>query len=140
MAIQRVTIESLGPNLGLRATGHASGATITVGMPGPDGAPAPKAMELIAMGLGTCMAGMVMEILEKKRIPYGKIGVAVESERGEHGYTSMAVRLSVESDQLDQETLQKVIDLASKHCPAHATLGHGVPITAEGTLLPMTAD
>jgi uncharacterized OsmC-like protein len=136
MAIQRVTLESLGPDLGFRATGEVSGATMTVGMPGPDGAPAPKAMELLSMGLGLCMAGMTMEILEKKRIRYGKIGVVVESDRGEHGFTAMAVRLSVESDQLDAETLQKVIDLAGKHCPAHATLGHGVPITATGELLP----
>jgi [ribosomal protein S18]-alanine N-acetyltransferase len=137
LAMQRVTVlESSGNGFGFQAYCDRSGATIAVGAHGPDGAPAPKAMELIAVGLGLCMGGMLGEILEKKRIVYRNMRMEVQCERGEDGmaFTAMAVRISLESDDLDQATLDKALELASKHCPAHATLGHGVPITAQAEI------
>lgn len=134
MAVQRVVLESLGPDAGFRATGDVTGATITVGRPGPDGVPAPRAMELIAMGLGTCMGGVVRSILEKKRIAYSDLRIEIDADRAEDGpmaFRSMVVRISVESDQLDAAALDKIMDLASKNCAAHVTLSHGVPITSE---------
>lgn len=140
MATQRVTLNSRGNTSVFDATGEDSGATITVGRRGADdpGEPIVRAMELVLMGLGTCLAGTLRGILTKKRIPISGLSLAIEADRDDAApmaFRSVHVNINVVSDALDPADLAKAVTLAEKNCSAHATLAHGVPITAAGKVV-----
>lgn len=128
MAVHRVVLQSQGTEPIFEAHGASSGATVTLNLQ-----QGPKAMELVAMGLAGCMASVTMSILFKKRIAFESIRVEVESDRNDedpHEFRAVTLKVHIQGAGASLAELQKVVDLASKHCPAHATLAHGVPITA----------
>lgn len=141
MPINRVVLESQGTERLFSIRGESTGATITADLRagGEITRQGPRAMELLSMGLAACMSAVTMSLLEKKRIAYESIRLEVEADRSEEGATefrSIHLKVIVQGANLSQEELQKVIDLAGKHCPAHVTLSHGVPITAQAVALP----
>lgn len=135
MPINRVILESRGTENLYTIHGQSSGATITADLrSGTDfERQGPRAMELIAMGLAACMAAVTTSLMAKRRLPFESIRIEVDGDRNEASPTefrSVAIRVHLRGATAGQEELQKVIDLAAKHCPAHHTLSHGVPITA----------
>jgi putative redox protein len=140
VATQRVTLNSRGNTSVFDAAGGDSGGTITVGRRAADdtGEPIVRAMELILMGLGTCLGGTLRGILNKKRIPISGLTLTIEADRSEEGpmaFRSVHVSIEVVSEALDPANLAKAVALAEKNCSAHATLAHGVPITAAGKVV-----
>ncbi|MFZ5817801.1 MAG: OsmC family protein [Bacillota bacterium] len=132
----KVRVESAGNSTLFRATGEASGVTILVDAPRGEGAVprGPKPMELLSMSLATCVATNLVEILNKKRIPYESVRLEIEAERDEEPprrFTALQMRCVVKSDALEPRVLEQALALAEKHCPASATLTHGLTLTAQ---------
>jgi putative redox protein len=137
----RVVLESQGQEPLFRATGEASGQSLWVDVRMGEGVDrrGPRPMELIAMGLGACLADNVVEILKKKRIAFEGLRMEIEADRAPEPpkrFTALTVRVTVKSANLTQEALDKILELSAKYCSAHATLSAGVPIATVGVIEP----
>lgn len=135
----RVTIESVGAEVLFRAVGEGSGQTILVDVRHGDGVvpEGPRPMELLAMGLGGCLADNVVVILKKKRVPFTGVRMEIEADRAPESpkrFTAVRIRCVVQAEGLTQEALDRILELAAKYCSAHATLTHGAPITTSGAV------
>lgn len=135
----RVVLESDGAAPVFRATAGAAGVTVWVDAgSGGDGEPRGACpLELLAMGLGACLAGNVVAILKKKRTPFAGVRVEVEAERAAEPpgrCTALRLRVAVQSAALTPAALEKVLALSVRYCPAHAALSEGVPIALAGAV------
>lgn len=135
----RVTMESVGTEPLFRATGDKSGYTMTVEVRGGEGITpeGPYPMEMIAMGLGGCLADNIVTILSKKRVTYTGVRMEIEADRAPESpkrFTALRVRCTVHGSDFPQAELDKVLVLAAKYCSAHATLSTGTPITTVGVV------
>ena len=135
----RVSMESVGTQPLFRATGEKSGYTMMVEVRGGEGvAPeGPYPMELIAMGLGGCLADNIVVILNKKRVTFTGVRMDIEADRAPESpkrFTAVRIRCTVQGSDLPQADLDKIIELAAKYCSAHATLSEGTPISTLGVV------
>ena len=129
----RVSLESVGTQPLFRATGENSGFTTIIEVRHGEGITpeGPYPMEMLAMGLGGCLADNIVVILNKKRVNYSVVRMDIEADRAPESpkrFTQLRVRCTVENGDIDQESLDKVVELAAKYCSAHATLSQGTPI------------
>lgn len=117
-------------DLRFAATG-ASGSAVTL-----DGnrTAGPSPMEALLLGLATCMAADVAEILTKMRVPFSGLAVRAEGDRRPEPpryYT--AIRLIYETEGLpgsDAEKLQRAVDLSrEKYCSVLHTLRPDVDVS-----------
>jgi putative redox protein len=122
---------------GLRLVGQASsGPSIVVDhvMPGEEREEAgPRPMELLLIGLGSCMGMDVVSILQKKRQPFNGLQVRVTAERAEEHprvYTQIHVEYVVTGKGVKPEAVERSIELSeTKFCSAMAMLRQAAEIT-----------
>ncbi len=94
----------------------------------------PSPMEALLVGLGTCMAADVVEILQKGRVAFDGLAVRVEGDRRPdppRRYT--AIRLTYEVTGLDGEAngkLQRAVDLSrDKYCSVLHSLNPDIEVS-----------
>lgn len=87
-------------------------------------------MTLLLQALAGCMAVTVVQILEKQRSGLSGYRLAVRGERSQVSpspYTHIEVTHTLRGDSLEQESVERVIELVEeKYCSVAATLPRGL--------------
>lgn len=87
---------------------------------------ATKPMELVLIGLGGCTGMDVISILKKKRVPFKKVDIGLESERAkEHPqvFTKIKINFNIYGDKenIKPRDVERAIELSGKqYCSASA--------------------
>ncbi len=112
-----------------------SGHTLVVGRAeGPDGRSlCPSPMELVLLGMGSCTAFDVVQILEKSRQPVRDCVAELAAERATADpkvFTKVHVHFIVSGRGLDPAKVERAIQLsAEKYCSASIMIGKTAAIT-----------
>ena len=96
-----------------------------------------RPMELFLISLGSCTAMDVISLMDKMKVPYRKLRIAIDYEReSEHPkvYTKIHLHYIVHGDiseEKDRKNIEKAIALSqNKYCPVSAMVrSAGIPLT-----------
>ena len=91
-----------------------------------------RPMEMIALGLASCIAMDVLSILQKKRQQMTQFEVKVDAPRSAEYpkvFTSAVITYVVTGRNVDETAVLRSIELtATKYCPAQIMLGQAFPM------------
>jgi len=91
-----------------------------------------RPMEMIALGLASCIAMDVLSILQKKRQHVTQFEVKVDAPRSAEYpkvFTSAVITYVVTGRNVDETAVLRSIELtATKYCPAQIMLGQAFPM------------
>ena len=111
---------------GLWFNGSARGLEVAMESPAAREPHGPSPMELVAMGVGGCMAIDVVAILKKMRQPLRGLEVKVIAHRApEHPkyITAVELELLVKGDGVEREKVERAVQLSqTTYCSAVASL------------------
>lgn len=117
--------------------GKPGGPAVTIDADGVDG---PGPMLALLLAAAGCSGADVVSILEKMQVKLRKFTTEVTGVRApEHPkrYLSMAFRITLAGDGLDETKARRAIDLSlTKYCSVLLSLNPDIPITYELILEP----
>ena len=98
-----------------------------------------RPVELLLVGLAGCTAMDVISILKKKKQDITAFDVRAHADRTpEHPkvFTHIVIEYIVSGHGIERAAVERAVELsATKYCPAHAMLGHVVPIETVITII-----
>jgi putative redox protein len=129
-------------NSALGFTSEYDGHSIELnGANGPDGkrlAFGPKA--LLLSGLAGCSGIDVVEMLDKMRVPFGKLVITAEAEQTEEHprvFKDIHISYNIETDPENLNKVKRAVELSlGKYCGVAAMLKKNCPIFPKVHLLP----
>ncbi len=92
-----------------------------------------RPMEMMLLGVGSCTAFDVVQILKKQRQPVTDCRVTLEAERAETDpkiFTKIAIHFTVTGEGLSEKQVGRAVELsAEKYCSASAQLAPSCEIS-----------
>lgn len=130
-------------NEGMQFVGGAeSGHAILLDAAGEVGGTdsAPRPLEAVLIGLGSCSGMDVVSILRKMRVEWDRFEILLEAAQAEQhpkAFTEIHLTYRIWGDEIPEDKLEKAIDLSQeRYCPATAMLRRSAEITYEYELNP----
>ncbi len=133
---------------GMTAIGRARGSNVWVVMDGPyrfRGSEAGvRPMEMFLLSLGGCTSMDVISLMDKMKVPYRKLKIAIDYERAEEHpkvYTKIHIHYIIFGDiteEKDLKNIEKAIHLSQeKYCSVSAMIrAGGIELTHDHVIRP----
>ena len=92
----------------------------------------PAPMEMLLAGLASCAGGTFAQVLEKMRLPFDDIVVAVDGQRAD-GHPRVWVKIHYEivvEGSIPEDRAQRALVITESACPASVMLSNASDLTA----------